>query len=127
MSIPQESNNIGTHLVMTIYYLVDKIIPYLVKFTFPLWALPFLTGMRIIKSIHFTKLIFSFLFSLFSPAEVPKLAFALVKGNGRYLKKNTENVLINQFYDYTSRSTIILSLEFMNIREIEPESKVVEL
>ena len=58
---------------------------------------------------------------------MPKLAFALVKGNGRYLKKNTENVLINQFYDYTSRSTIILSLEFMNIRELEPESKVVEL
>ena len=104
MSIPQENNNRGTRVVMAIYFMVDKMIPYLVKFTFPFWALPYLFIMGLIKMINLTKLIVTFGLSLLSPAETPKLVFALVKGNGRYLKKNSENVLIHQFYDYTSRS-----------------------
>ena len=104
MSIPQENRTTAHSILMTIYFMVDKIIPYLVKFTFPLWALPFLSLLALLKMFNFAKLIFTFFLSLLSASEVPKLPFALVKGNGKYLKKNDENVLIHQFYDYTSRS-----------------------
>jgi hypothetical protein len=73
---------------MAVYYLVDRVIPYLVKLTFPLWVLPFLCCLFIYKTFNLWRNIFNFLFSLVSPQTSPELVFALVKGNGRYLRKN---------------------------------------
>jgi len=42
--------------------------------------------------------------NLLYPNTPPQLAYALLKGNGQYLRDKQETVLIRQFYDYTSRS-----------------------
>jgi hypothetical protein len=104
MSIPQPSRNKVNNLVMAVYLLVDRLIPYLIKLSFPLWALPFLGCMLTIKTINLWKSIFWLLVELFSPSSLPQLVFAVVKGNGRYLRSQHENVYTQQFYHYTLRS-----------------------
>ena len=104
MSIPHENRSKVKQFVMAIYFMVDRIIPYLVKFTLPLWAIPFITIMTFFKLFKLVKLVVLFLVSLINGRDISQMAYALVKGNGRYLKKNCEEVFVHQFYDYTSRS-----------------------
>jgi len=127
MSIPQPTRNKVNHLVMIVYLIVDRLIPYFIKFTFPIWALPFLGCMLTLKTINLWRNIFWLLVDLFSPNSLPKLVFAVVKGNGRYLRAHRENVYTEQFYHYTLRSKQSYNLEFMTVDELEAGSKVIEL
>lgn len=57
----------------------------------------------------------------------PTLAYAILKGNGQYLRDQHEAVLTRQFYDYTSRSKMNKNLEFMSIAELETDWRVYEV
>ena len=61
MSIPQENRSKVKQFVMAIYFMVDRIIPYLVKFTLPFWAIPFITIMAFFKLFKLVKLVGLFL------------------------------------------------------------------
>ena len=104
MSIPQSTRNKVNTLIMAVYLIVDRLIPYLIKLTFPIWALPVLGCMLTVKTVNLWKSIFWLLMEVASPNSLPKLVFAVVKGNGRYLRANHENVYVHQFYHYTLRS-----------------------
>ncbi len=104
MSITEKPKHAFSAIVMAVYFLIDKIIPYLVKITFPFWALPFISFTIAWKFIRLWKNIISFLLSLLNPDTPPTLAYAILKGNGQYLRKHSQDVLVHQFYDYTSRS-----------------------
>jgi hypothetical protein len=108
MSMPEEARNCTRSLVMSIYLLVDKVIPYAIKITFPFWAVPFLFFMLAWKTFRLWKHIFNFAASLLNPNSPPVLAYAILKGNGQYLRSQSEDVLTHQFYDYTSRSNQII-------------------
>jgi len=83
--------------------------------------------MLTLKTINLWRNIFWLLVDLFSPNSLPKLVFAVVKGNGRYLRAHRENVYTEQFYHYTLRSKQSYNLEFMTVDELEAGSKVIEL
>lgn len=89
---------------MTIYFFVDRFIPYLIKATLPFWALPYFTCMLVLKTINLWKSIICLIFELISPSALPRLVFAVVKGNGRYLRSHNEHVYVDQFYHYSLRS-----------------------
>lgn len=56
------------------------------------------------KFLNFWRHFGSLAVNLIYPNTPPQLAYALLKGNGQYLRDKGETVLIRQFYDYTSRS-----------------------
>lgn len=114
-------------VVMTVYLMVDRLIPYAIKLTFPLWALPVLCFMLASRTIRIWRSILEFIWSVVYPNTPPVLGYAILKGNGQYLRTNREEVLIQQFYDYTSRSKKLIYSGFMNLVEMEADSTVVEL
>ena len=65
----------------------------------------FTSTSRTIKSI---KNIYHFLFSLIAVGPTDQLQYALLKGNGKYLKTDHPAVFTHQFYDYTARSRRLL-------------------
>jgi|JI6StandDraft_1071083.scaffolds.fasta_scaffold557392_1 hypothetical protein len=88
MSIPEESRSRIRSLVMAVYIMVDRIIPYVIKLTFPFWAFPVLCFMMASKTIRIWKSIISFVFSVLYPNSPPVLAYAILKGNGQYLRNH---------------------------------------
>jgi hypothetical protein len=90
--------------LLTFYETFDKLFSLLIKLTFPLWVFPFLTILVFLKMANLWKHLGSLVTTLFYPNCPPPLAYAILKGNGQYLRDQHPMVLTRQFYDYTSRS-----------------------
>lgn len=84
---------------------MDYWIPVCVLISFPVWILPgilyylthkILQGWRCAVAVSKT-------FMNLKPEKM-ELSYAILRGNGRYLREESENVHKKQFYDYTSRS-----------------------
>lgn len=94
---------------------LNKICNLFIKLTFPLWMIPYFAVLLCMKFLNFWRHVGSLIGNLVYPNTPPQLAYALLKGNGQYLRDKRETVLIRQFYDYTSRSNTYKNVEFMGI------------
>lgn len=90
--------------ILTLFDILDKTISVLLKLTFPLWVIPFLTILMLLKIANFWKHLGYLIERIMHPNLPPTLAYAILKGNGQYLRDQHEAVLTRQFYDYSSRS-----------------------
>ena len=82
---------------------MDYIIPVAVLLTFPLWILPALIYYTNYKLFQIAKCILRMGNHIVGNPHPQQPAYAILKGNGRYLREDSENVHKKQFYDYTSR------------------------
>lgn len=93
-----------SQLLALIYYICILFFPVMLLCISPLWFPIYISLTIVAKILHST---YSYLkkfrfFSMVSPTS--PLHYAVLKGNGKYIKSNAANCLAHQFYDYSSRS-----------------------
>jgi len=98
-------NNYLYSLLLLIYTYMDYWIPCIVIFTFPLWIFPYLLFLIFSKTISIIRYVYTIGVSLVRPVNLCQLYYAVLKGNGRYLKEDCKDVYTQQLYDYTARRT----------------------
>lgn len=96
-------------LVQLAHAYMDYWMPCLVVLTFPFWLLPVLTFLFLSKTLSFLRYLFTMVQSVMNPHQIPEVGYAILKGNGRYLREDSDKVLVNQFYDYTVRRISLAS------------------
>ncbi len=75
-----------------------------VVFFFPFWLPIYLCFTSTTRTFNLIKNVIRFTTSIWYESPTEPLPYAILKGNGKYVKDHDENVLINQLYDYTVRS-----------------------
>jgi hypothetical protein len=102
-----ESGLIEKTLILAYRYM-DYWIPVCIFLTFPIWILPGLLYYFACNLLHTCKSIKTITKALInSKPATSELSYAILRGNGRYLREEGEDVHKKQFYDYTSRSKLI--------------------
>jgi hypothetical protein len=89
-------------MALIILYM-DYWLPLVVILTFPVWILPVLIYCLFSKLLQIFKCFLNIGNSLINATPTPDLCYAILKGNGRYLRDEGQSVHKKQFYDYTSR------------------------
>lgn len=89
-----------------IHYYMDYAIPVLVVCCFPIWVLPYLIFLTFERTVNVARYLQAVCWYFTNPTHSKILYYAILKGNGRYLREDCQEVLIYQFYDYTARSML---------------------
>ena len=89
-------------ILLLAYRYMDYWLPALLLLSLPLWLLPTATGYLFYKAHRLIKLTLKKGHELAKSDASPTLHYAVLKGNGKYLREE-EDAFVKQFYDYTSR------------------------
>lgn len=101
---PNKSNYLYSLLLLAYTY-IDYWIPFIAITTFPLWIFPYLLFLIFSKIITILRYLYTILVSILHLNSSSHLYYAVLKGNGRYLREDCEEVFTHQLYDYTARRT----------------------
>lgn len=82
---------------------MDYWLPALIFITLPLWFLPAITAYLSWKLYSVCRCFLKIGNDLISNCSTAEFSYAVLKGNGRYLREDCPDTLKKQFYDYTSR------------------------
>lgn len=83
---------------------MDIWLPLALFTTLPIWIVPALLYLLASRVLQLTRCFLRIGNNLIHHLPRDPPAYAILKGNGRYLRDDGENVHQKQFYDYTSRS-----------------------
>jgi len=85
-----QQTNYLKKIIALIYNYMDYWIPCIVVCSFPLWLFPYLLFIAASKTYSLWSYIFKTVFAIVTPISSPPLYYAILKGNGRYLRDNPE-------------------------------------
>lgn len=88
---------------MFVYQTMDYWLPALIFLTLPLWFLPAISVYLSWKLYSICRCFLKIGNDLMSNCSSAEFSYAVLKGNGRYLREDCPDTLKKQFYDYTSR------------------------
>jgi hypothetical protein len=73
-------------LLLVVYTYIDYFIPFIVIFTFPLWVFPYFLFLSFSKIISVFRYLYLIAASIVDRSTPSHLYYAVLKGNGRYLR-----------------------------------------
>jgi hypothetical protein len=104
MQAKASNSGLLENMMLLTFRYMDYWIPVCVFLSFPIWILPGVFYYLAWKVVQSWKSMVTLGRTLLFNTASSALSYAILRGNGRYLRVESEDVHKKQFYDYTSRS-----------------------